>query len=152
MKTPAQGLQAQVEGMGDPGGLGTRRASWVLGAPPRPQGSRQWGQVPSLRAWQSPQGWEEGMEPPEEDWGQPAAPCTWARRVSPPGSGYLAWQSCPRLQARPSYWASMLSSLCWMPLELFQAPGEDMSRLARQSHAPAHRALPAGASWPCVLW
>ena len=75
MKTPAQGLQAQVEGMGDPGGLGTHRASWVLGAPPRPQGSRQWGQVPSLRAWQSPQGWEEGMEPPEEDWGQPAAPC-----------------------------------------------------------------------------
>lgn len=75
MKTPAQGLQAQVEGMGDPGGLGTRRASWVLGAPPRPQGSRQWGQVPSLRAWQSPQGWEKGMEPPEEDWGQPAAPC-----------------------------------------------------------------------------
>lgn len=43
--------------------------------PPGPQGSGQWGQVPSLKAWKSPQRWEEGVKPPREDWGWPAAPC-----------------------------------------------------------------------------
>lgn len=37
MKTLAQGLQAQVEGTGDPGGLGTRRASWVQEPPQGPR-------------------------------------------------------------------------------------------------------------------
>lgn len=37
MKTRAQGLQAQVEGTGDPGGLGTCRASWVQEPPQGPR-------------------------------------------------------------------------------------------------------------------
>lgn len=95
MKTRAQGLQAQVEGTGRPWGLGDPQS--FMG--PGPQGPGKWAVGPGslTEGLGRPQRWEEGVKPPREDWGWPAAPvgCTWARRVSPPGSGYLAWQSCP---------------------------------------------------------
>ena len=153
MKTPAQGLQAQVEGTGDPGGLGTQS---LMGprSPPRAPGRRAVGPGSLTEGVAEPTGVGGGRGTSRRtgDGQLPPADGGWARRVSPPGSSYLAWLSRPRLQARPSRWASTLSSLCWTPLELFQAPGEDTNRLARRSHAPAHGALPAGASWPCVLW
>lgn len=96
---PCPDLQAQVEGAGDPGGLGTRRVSWVLGAHPGPQGSRQWGQVPSLRAWQSPRGWEEGVGPPG---GLGTASCPLRAAAGPEGCPRQALVTWPGRAARGS--------------------------------------------------
>lgn len=74
------------ESAGPSGGPGRPLGLW---GPAGPQGSQGPGEGRSrelqevrqklvrfpARAWQSPQGWEEDVEPYGEEWGQPTAPC-----------------------------------------------------------------------------
>lgn len=143
LEVPAESLQAQVGRPGRPLGL------W---GPAGPQGSQGPGEGGSrelqevrqklvrfpARAWQSLQGWEEDVEPYGEEWGQPTAPCC-LHRARGLSQARLWLPGLAELPEAPGTFILLgIHTLlpCWTPLGLFQAPGEDTIRLARQGYGP----------------